>query len=122
MEPLVDCGRILGFGDGVQGVCGWINDRSSGDSNVGDQITAANIVTDDPCFVCSQKAFRSTPQIRTGGAVGVKYIYVVVLSSNVHNVMFCSAEGQIGNPKRLSVDGRVHVTGKQFTKGRCADC
>ena len=58
---------------------------------------------------------------RIGVGVGVKSVNAIVLCGDDDDVVIGSANGEIGDPERLGVDGAVHGAREEFAEGGSLD-
>src|SRR5215470_10830885 len=117
MNSLMVCRSVFRFGNNVQSLRGWINYRSTDNSDIRRQVAATCITATHPGFTGAEQAYRTAPEICARGAVRVERVDGVMLRHHVEDVIRAASNREICHPEWLGIDGGIHAARKELAEG-----
>src|SRR5438046_2422858 len=130
VEALEKRGRICNgrLADDVECVGAEIDDRRAGDTGFGSDI-AKTSAYEAPGTGCHRSFTRRAAMSRVDEigmperraririAVRIERVNAIVLCGDDDDVVYGGADGKVGNPQRLGVDGAVHAAREELAEG-----
>src|SRR5215831_4056097 len=106
---------VLGASEKVDGACGWVDDRSGGDSVFWFDNVAAQIPGGDDRFAGAEEV--RIPERGGGAAVGIVGVDGIVLGGDEEEVVAAFAGNlDVSDQKRLGVDVAIDLEGEELAK------